>query len=214
MVVWMRGGFASCSRVEREIQKTTAGNRRGPLHPCQMPNNHHASAAHPTEPTPRTHRIAGERAASQSMPASASSAADLLLGSFVLQIAWTTLLGWIMLLPHQPWAKDLALARMLRSKDVTAAHVDWIVLALVQVGAAIVIPRCEARLSNPHVVAWCIICSGWYAPTVYFLKAFGINGFRATGKPNVESLVGLMGVSGTMAFTFAWAQIVRAWFGW
>lgn len=145
---------------------------------------------------------------------SASPPAELLLSSFVLQTAWTTLLGWAMLLPHQPWAKDLAFARKLRSKDVTSAHVDWVLLALVQVGAAVVMPLCEARLANPRVVAYCLIWNGWCAPVVYLLKAFDINGFRATGKPGMESLLALMGFSGTVAFTYAWVQIVRAWFGW
>lgn len=148
-------------------------------------------------------------------PTTSLSPADLLLSSFLLQILFTTLLGWVMLLPRQPWAKDHALATKLRSRDVTSAHVDWVMLALVQLGAAVVLPRCQARLAaSPHTIAWCLIYNGWAAPFVYFLKAFGINGFRATGKLSVESLVGLMGFSSTVGFTYAWVMLVRAWFGW
>ncbi len=119
-----------------------------------------------------------------------------------------------MLFPHQPWAKDRPLARRLRSPHVTSAHVDWIILALLQAAAAVALPRCEARLSDPHRLAWCLVFSGWVAPTTYFVKAFGVNGFRFSGKLNIESLVGLVGFAGVVSHTYAWAALVRAWFGW
>lgn len=142
----------------------------------------------------------------------AASASELLIGSFCLQILWTTLLGWLMLFPHQAWGKDTALGKRLRSRDVTSAHVDWVLLGLVQLGAAVVLER--VRLPNAHAVAWSLIFNGYVAPFAYFLKAFGINAFRATGKPNLESLVGLISFAGVSAFTWAWAMLVRAWFGW
>lgn len=146
------------------------------------------------------------------MAAAAASASELLIASFLLQILFTTLLGWLMLLTHQPWAKDNALVKRLRSKDVTSAHVDWVILALLQAASAVVLER--VRVPDPRTVAWCLVYSSWAAPLTYFFKAFGINGFRATGKPNFESLVGLVGFAATSSFTYAWVMVVKAWFGW
>lgn len=142
------------------------------------------------------------------------SPTDLLLSSFLLQILFTTLLGWLMLVPHQPWAKDNALAKKLRSTHVTSAHVDWVILALMQAGAAVVLERVRMPLADARLVARCLVYSGWAAPTTYFFKAFGINGFRFDGRPTLQSLVGLVGFTATSVHTYAWIMIVRAWFGW
>lgn len=135
------------------------------------------------------------------------------MGSFLLQILWTTLLGWALLFPRQPWAKKYGWAQALRSKDVTAAHVDWVILGLVNVGAALVIPRIAHRLDDPHAIARCLVYSSWVAPLTYFFRGFGINGFRITGL-NKESVVGLTGFTATSSFTYAWIKVVQAWFGW
>lgn len=137
---------------------------------------------------------------------------DLLLSSFLLQILFTTILGWLMLLPHQPWAKDNALAKKLRSTHVTSAHVDWVILALLQLGAAVVLER--VRVPNAAVVARCLVYSGWAAPLTYVFKAWGVNGFRFDGRLTIDSLVGLVGFTATTAHTYAWVVLVRAWFGW
>lgn len=132
----------------------------------------------------------------------------LLIGSALLQLLWTTLLGWTMLLPHQPWSKGL-LAK-LRSKDVTSAHVDWVILALVQIATAFVIYQQPVPFAV--WVARGIAYSGWVAPSTYFLRAWGINAFRMDGKKAVEMVAGLIALSGTVAFTIAWCVVVAAWF--
>lgn len=138
-----------------------------------------------------------------------ASPTDFLLLSGTLQILFTTLLGWLMLIPHQVWGNDSAFAVRLRSRDVTMAHVDWVLLALVQFAAAYAM-----SLKSPEqafIVSRCLVFNGWVAPAVYLAKAWGINGFRLDGRRGVDTLLGLAGLVGVIAFTYGWAQIVLAW---
>lgn len=138
-----------------------------------------------------------------------ASPTDFLLLSGTLQVLFTTLLGCLMLIPHQVWGNDSAFAVRLRSRDVTMAHVDWVMLALVQFAAAYAM-----SLKSPEqafIVSRCLVFNGWIAPAVYLAKAWGINGFRLDGKRGVDTLLGLAGLVGVIAFTYGWAQIVLAW---
>jgi len=138
-----------------------------------------------------------------------ASPTDFLLLSGVMLILFTTLLGWLMLIPHQVWGNNSAFATRLRSRDVTMAHVDWVMLALVQFAAAYAM-----SLKSPQqafIVSRCLVFNGWVAPALYLAKAWGINGFRLDGKRGVDTLIGLAGLVGVVAFTYGWLMIVWAW---
>lgn len=138
-----------------------------------------------------------------------SSPTEFLMRSATLQILFTTLLGWAMLVPHQVWGNGSAFATRLRSRDVTSAHVDWVMLALVQFAAAYAM-----SLKSPpqaYIASRCLVFNGWVAPAVYLAKAWGINGFRLDGKRGVDTVIGVVGLAGVVAFTYGWLQIVRAW---
>jgi hypothetical protein len=134
------------------------------------------------------------------------AATDFLVRSALLQILWTSLLGWMMTIAHQPWGGAFV---KLRSRDVAMAHVDWIMLSLVQIATAYILTL--KVVPEALLLARLIAFSGWYAPTVYMLRAWGINGFRLDGRKAIDTVVGLLGFTGTAAFTYAWCQIVRAW---
>ncbi len=138
-----------------------------------------------------------------------ASPTDFLMLSAVMQVLFTTLLGWLMLIPHQVWGDDFAFAMRLRSRHVAMAHVDWVMLALVQFAAAYAM-----SLKSPpqaFIVSRCLVFNGWIAPTVYLAKAWGINGFRLDGKRGMDTLIGLAGLMGVIAFTYGWAIIVGSW---
>ncbi len=130
-----------------------------------------------------------------------------LVRSGLLQIAWTTLLGWLMLLPHQAYAP--ALAVRLRSEGVRHAHVDWVMLALVQFAAAYALTL--RKVPDADFCGRLIAFNAWYAPVVYFLRPWGINGFRLDGKKVIDTVVGSLGFVGICAFTYGWGQIAWAW---
>lgn len=134
---------------------------------------------------------------------------EFLVRSGVLQILFTTILGWAMLLPHQAWGPSSSLATRLRSRDVAMAHVDWIMLALVQFAAAYILTL--KAVPSAHVVARCLAFYGWVGPSVYMARAWGINGFRLDGKRMWDTVMGTLGFTGILAFTYGWAQIVGVW---
>ena len=125
----------------------------------------------------------------------------------MLQILWTSILGWGMILAHQPWGGSLV---RLRSRHVTIAHVDWIMLALLQIAAAYILSL--RQVPDAYLMAQLISFSGWVAPLTYIAQAWGINGFRLDGRRLVDTVVGLLGFASTSSFTYAWVKIVMAWF--
>jgi len=113
-----------------------------------------------------------------------------------------------MIIPHQSWTRGWL--KSLRSHHVAAAHVDWVLLSLVKFGAAYLLTL--RPVPNGEVVARLIDFSGWVAPTTYFMKTWGVNGFNLDGKKFVDTVVGLAGFAATTSFTYAWFKIVVAWY--
>jgi hypothetical protein len=174
---------------------------------AKLTHKHHANRPHATY-YQTTMWIISALSSSLSRFGNASPT-DFLMLSAVMQVLFTTLLGWLMLIPHQVWGNGSAFAVRLRSRDVTMAHVDWVMLALLQFAASYAM-----SLKSPQqafIVSRCLVFNGWVAPAVYLAKAWGINGFRLDGKRGVDTLIGLAGLVGVVAFTYGWAQIVRAW---
>jgi hypothetical protein len=97
----------------------------------------------------------------------------------VLQIAFSVALGWVMLVPRQPWGRALA---PLLSKDFTAAHLDWFMLSFMQLGAFAALV--STGTPGEPWVAVCLIIGGWLNPVPYVLRAFGLNAFQLGGRPS------------------------------
>jgi len=135
------------------------------------------------------------------------SASNILVRGGVLQIFFTTLLGWGIILPQQPWMGGLL--QDLRHAQVTTAHVNWIVLALVKIAAAYVLSM--RSVPDAVTVAYLIDFAGWVAPIAYFMQAWGFNGFRLDGKRFMDSLIALAVLVATAGFTYAWFRIAMVW---
>lgn len=65
------------------------------------------------------------------------------------------------------------------ARDLVAAHVDWIMLALVEVAVASGILLFEVR--GALAPASLIIIGGWINPVPYLARGFGINAFVIAG---------------------------------
>jgi hypothetical protein len=125
-----------------------------------------------------------------------------LIRSVLVQVLFSILLGWVMLIPRQPWGSRL---KPLLSKDFTAAHTDWLMLAFMQavaLGALRFVPNTHASL-----VAGCLIVGGWLNPLPYALRAFGINAFSLSGSP-VQKASALLGAGSAIAITVGWGTLV------
>lgn len=101
------------------------------------------------------------------------TSSEWLLRNAILQVAFSIFLGWLMLLPRQKRGGG-ALAVLL-TKDFTAAHLDWLMLAFMQFGAAFVVSTRAIPYSS--VMVACLIFGGWANPLSYVFRAFGVNGF-------------------------------------
>jgi len=134
------------------------------------------------------------------------SASQLLTWNAGAQIAFATLLGWVMLIPRQPWGRRW---KQLHARDVTEAHLDWMMLAFMQFGASYAMAN--HSLAHGDWIARALIAGGWLNPIPYLLRAFGINAFAFTGDWKQRTSAALSGIS-SLLITTAWiAIVVETW---
>lgn len=137
-------------------------------------------------------------------------AARLLVFSGAFAILVSSLLGFAMLIPLQPWGRSWAAG--LNFKQIGAAHLDWIMLGLMQglAGGLIFL----FGLSPPAWVVWFMIVGGWLNPLPYVFRAFGVNAFAFDGGMIQRISAALGGLSSTM-IAVAWlALLTSAWAAW
>jgi hypothetical protein len=123
-----------------------------------------------------------------------------------LQIAASCGLGFVMLLPMQPWARRVRLP--VDNRSLLAVHLDLIMLAFMQFGAAFVLSRWALRAAG--VVAGLLVFGGWVNPLPYLLRGAGINAFVLGGSAKqrvAASLAGLSAASILVAWSLLAAQL-------
>ncbi|MEO1337963.1 MAG: hypothetical protein AAFV29_20130, partial [Myxococcota bacterium] len=77
-----------------------------------------------------------------------------------LAMTWSTIVGFLMLVPMQPWAQGII--PNFNIKHMGAAHLDWIVLALMLGLAAGVIVYFDLQPTTAAIIA---LCTGaWLNP--------------------------------------------------
>ena len=121
-----------------------------------------------------------------------------------LQIVFSSVLGFVMLLPMQPWGKRLRLP--VDPKALVAAHLDWIMLAFMEFGAAFVASRWQ--VPSARTAAWLLVYGGWLNPVPYVLRGMGINAFAFAGGAKQRVSAAIAG-SSALAILVAW--VILAW---
>jgi hypothetical protein len=122
------------------------------------------------------------------------------------QLAFSSLLGWAMLFPRQPWGQRW---KLLLHRGFTSAHLDWMMLAFMQFGASYAL----ARHGVPHArtIALALVIGGWLNPIPYVLRAFGIDAFSLAGDWKQRVSAAISGGS-ALLITVAWIAItVESW---
>lgn len=126
------------------------------------------------------------------------------------QIFVACLLGWVMLLPMQPWGKRLK-ETLPTMRAMLSAHLDFILLALTQLLVAFVATRVE--LSHPRVIFGLLVFGGWVNPLPYLFRGKGVDAFVMAGGARQRLASALSGTS-SAALTVAWGlvtmELVRA----
>jgi hypothetical protein len=132
-------------------------------------------------------------------------ATRLLIFSGGLAILMSSLMGVAMLIPMQSWGQKLI--KNINYKQIGAAHLDWLMLGLMQglAGAAIM----AFALSPSAGAVWALVFGGWANPMPYVFRAFGVNAFAFEGGAVQRSAAALGGLS-SAAIIYGWFQILTA----
>jgi hypothetical protein len=129
----------------------------------------------------------------------------LLVVNASIQILVSSLLGFLLLIPMQPWGKNF-LKKVRNLHDLRSTHLDWLMLAFMQYGAAFAIMHLP--ITRPYLIAGLLVFGGWMNATPYFVRGiWGINAFSMSGngKQIVAASLGLISV---IAILIAWSLIV------
>ena len=130
-------------------------------------------------------------------------AAKLLVFSGASAIAFSSLLGLAMLIPLQSWGHRFG--KGMNFKQVGAAHLDWIMLGLMQGLAGGLIALFSLDVTTAAV--WAMIFGAWANPLPYVFRAFGVNAFAFAGGPVQRAAAGL-GLTSSLAILYAWSVIL------
>jgi hypothetical protein len=118
------------------------------------------------------------------------------------QIIVSSTLGFAMLVPMQPWGRRVRLPA--DRKALLAAHLDWLMLAFMQLGAAFVLERWA--LPSRAAIGWLLIFGGWMNPVPYLLRGMGIDAFVLAGPARQRVAATIAGTS-ALAILVAWVLL-------
>jgi hypothetical protein len=130
-------------------------------------------------------------------------ATQMLVFSGAAAIAFSSLLGLAMLVPLQGWGQKFG--RGLNMKQIGAAHLDLIMLGLMQGLAGGMIG--VFSLDVPAAAVWAMIFGAWANPAPYVFRAFGVNAFAFGGGP-VQRAAAALGLTSSLAILSAWTVIL------
>lgn len=139
-----------------------------------------------------------------------SEAIKMLLFSGSLSVFFAILLGFAMLIPLQPWGRKWT--KGINMKQFGAAHLDWIMLGLMQAAGALLIM--VFTLKPASWLVWALVAGGWLNPLPYVFRAIGINAFAFAGGMLQRATAALGGISATLILV-AWGGLLwSAWAMW
>lgn len=134
-----------------------------------------------------------------------SEPARILIANALVQITFTAWFGgWLLYRLH------LAKRRS-GMRDLVAAHVDWVILGLVQVAVAYASNSCGAH--DVTLPAALLAVAGWLNPVPYLARGAGVNAFEFGGSrlQRVLAAVGAMSVVClTLGLTWITIAVLRA----
>jgi hypothetical protein len=130
-----------------------------------------------------------------------------LLVSAALEIVASSLLGYVMLIPMQPWGKRLR-DRWPSPKALMSVHLDMVMLALMQAAAAVGVHAFPGR--HDRTAAALLVASAWLNVTPYAWRLVGVNAFALAGG-GVQRFAASLSFVGTVALTIGWVLLIAGW---
>ena len=123
-----------------------------------------------------------------------------------ISIFFSAWIGVLMLFPRKPKA-DPNDKPNVNFKQIGAAHIDWILLGLMQGLAGVLIFL--FGITPAYYVLWIMAFGAWFNPLPYVFRAFGVNAFVFAGGPVQRIAAGMGGLSST-AILVSWSMIFWA----
>src|SRR5262245_54116496 len=131
--------------------------------------------------------------------------AKLLIINASIQIFVSSVLGFLLLIPMQPWGKNF-MKGVPNVHDLRSTHLDWLMLAFMQYGAAFAL--LHLPITKPNVVASLVVFGCWMNATPYLVRGlWGINAFSLSGGLK-QILAASLGLISVLSILTAWALIL------
>ena len=129
----------------------------------------------------------------------------LLVINASIQILVSSLLGFLLLIPMQPWGKNF-LTKVRNINDLRSTHLDWLMLAFMQYGAAFAMMHLP--VTKPGIVSSLLVFGGWMNATPYLVRGiWGINAFSLSGNGK-QILAASLGLISVLSIITGWSLIV------
>ena len=130
-----------------------------------------------------------------------------LLVSAALEFLTSCLLGYVMLVPMQPWAGKLR-EKWPKPHALLSVHLDLVMLALMQIAAGLGMKAIPG--AHDSLVAGFLIASGWLNVTPYAWRLVRVNAFVLGGGP-LQIFASLTSFISTVLLTGGWLLLLRGW---
>jgi hypothetical protein len=136
--------------------------------------------------------------------------ARVLLVNAGLQVFVSSILGFVMLLPMQPWAPSVV-RRLPPAKALLPVHLDLYMLAFMQALAALAIIHVGVP-DHADIATVLLVFGGWVNPLPYLLRLFKVNAFVLGPGGGAKQWIAA-GVSGLSAagIVTAWGILLASW---
>jgi hypothetical protein len=129
----------------------------------------------------------------------------LLVINASIQILVSSFLGFLLLVPMQPWGKNF-LKNVRSIHDLRSTHLDWLMLAFMQYGAAFALMHLP--ITHSGLIAGLLVFGGWMNATPYLVRGiWGINAFSLSGDGK-QIFAASIGFISVLSILIAWSLIV------
>jgi hypothetical protein len=130
-----------------------------------------------------------------------------LVVSGALELIASSLLGYVMLLPMQPWGARLR-TRLPPPRALLGVHLDLLMLALMQLAAGVAMKMLPGPRDRWSAVL--LIASGWLNVTPYIWRMAGVDAFALAGGP-LQRVAATISLASTLALLAGWVSLVAGW---
>lgn len=125
-----------------------------------------------------------------------------------LQVFASCILGLLLLASMQPWGRELS-RWVKQPRALVAAHLDWIMLALLQFATSFTVERFTDPEASTSLMAALLLLGGWLNPVPYIARALGVNAF-VLGGGRLQRTFAVLGLVSVTALLVGWGLLIAS----